>query len=99
MSRVTDVYTLLKDDFKDILQEIKKAEVDVALGDEKNQKGDSHVQLQDLCGIEMSTEMACKIMNKIFPKIREWQSRPLNLAAYVVLGVTTGGTRRYSASQ
>ena len=35
---VTDVYSLLKDSFKDILQELLEAEMDATLGYEKNQK-------------------------------------------------------------
>ena len=35
---VTDVYSLLKDSFKDILQELMEAEMDATLGYEKNQK-------------------------------------------------------------
>ena len=37
---VADVYTLLKDSFKDILQELMEAELDATLGYQKNQKGD-----------------------------------------------------------
>ena len=37
---VADVYALLRDSFKDILQELMEAEMDAALGYEKNQKGD-----------------------------------------------------------
>ena len=37
---VTDVYSLLKDSFKDILQELMEAEMDATLGYEKNHKGD-----------------------------------------------------------
>ena len=40
ISSVADVYALLKDSFKDILQELMEAELDVALGYEKNHKGD-----------------------------------------------------------
>ena len=40
ISSVADVYTLLRDGFKDILQELMEAELDAALGYEKNQKGD-----------------------------------------------------------
>ncbi len=39
LSSVADVYALLKDSFKDILQELMEAELDVSLGYEKNQKG------------------------------------------------------------
>ena len=35
-----DVYSLLKESFKDILQELMEAELDASLGYEKNQKGD-----------------------------------------------------------
>ena len=38
ISSVTDVYSLLKDSFKDILQELMEAEMDATLGYEKNQK-------------------------------------------------------------
>ena len=41
ISSVTDVYSLLKDSFKDILQqELMEAEMDATLGYEKNQQGD-----------------------------------------------------------
>ena len=40
ISSVADVYTLLRDSFKDILQELLEAEMDASLGYEKNQKGD-----------------------------------------------------------
>lgn len=37
---VTDVYELLKDSFKDILQELMEAELEATLGYAKNQKQD-----------------------------------------------------------
>ena len=40
LNSVADVYTLLRDSFKDILQELMEAELDAALGYEKNHKGD-----------------------------------------------------------
>ena len=40
ISSVADVYALLKDSFKDILQELMEAELDATLGYEKNRKGD-----------------------------------------------------------
>ena len=40
ISSVADVYSLLKESFKDILQELMEAELDAALGYEKNQKAD-----------------------------------------------------------
>ena len=39
INSVADVYALLKDSFKDILQELMEAEMDASLGYEKNQKG------------------------------------------------------------
>lgn len=39
INSVADVYALLKDSFKDILQELMEAEMDAALGYGKNQKG------------------------------------------------------------
>ena len=38
INSVADVYSLLKDSFKDILQEIMEAEMDATLGYEKNRK-------------------------------------------------------------
>ncbi len=40
LNNVADVYSLLKESFKDILQELMEAELDASLGYEKNQKGD-----------------------------------------------------------
>ena len=40
ISSLADVYSLLKESFKDILQELMEAELDASLGYEKNQKGD-----------------------------------------------------------
>ena len=40
ISSVADVYSLLRESFKDILQELMEAELDASLGYEKNQKGD-----------------------------------------------------------
>jgi len=40
LNSVTDVYALLRDSFKDILQELMEAELDAALGYEKNNRGD-----------------------------------------------------------
>ena len=40
ITSVADVYALLKDSFKDILQELLEAEMDATLGYEKNCKGD-----------------------------------------------------------
>ena len=40
INSVADIYALLKDSFKDILQELMEAELDATLGYEKNHKGD-----------------------------------------------------------
>ena len=40
ISTVADVYSLLKESFKDILQELMEVELDASLGYQKNQKGD-----------------------------------------------------------
>ena len=40
INSITDIYALLKEGFKDILQELMEAEMDVTLGYEKNQKGE-----------------------------------------------------------
>ncbi len=40
LNSVADVYALLRDSFKDILQELMEAELDASLGYEKNRKGD-----------------------------------------------------------
>ena len=41
ISSVNDVYELLRDGFKDILQELLEAEMNVTLGYEKNKKGNT----------------------------------------------------------
>ena len=38
---------------------------------------DIHDQLQELFGIELSAEMVSKIIDKILPQVKEWQSCPL----------------------
>ena len=40
LNSVADVYSLLKESFKDILQELMEAELDASLGYVKNQKGE-----------------------------------------------------------
>ena len=137
LNSVADDYSLLRDSFKDILQELMEAELDASFGYEKNpvksQYGefqidvprdrdgefepklmqsvtpqtkhlpcqswkrsgkngegntslyargmstrDIHDQIQELYGMEMSAEMVSKIIDRILPEIKEWQSRPLN---------------------
>ena len=41
LNSVADVYSLLRDSFKDILQELMEAELDATLGYQKNCKGGS----------------------------------------------------------
>ena len=43
INSIADIYTLLKDSFNDILQELMEAELDATLGYEKNHKGASAV--------------------------------------------------------
>lgn len=40
ITSVADVYSLLKEGFKNILQELREAELDASLGYEKHKKGD-----------------------------------------------------------
>ncbi len=40
LNSVADVYSLLRDSFKDILQKLMEAELDATPGYQKNQKGD-----------------------------------------------------------
>ena len=47
INSVADIYTLLKDSFKDILQELMEAELDATLGYEKNQRVDIVVWMED----------------------------------------------------
>ena len=47
ISSVTDVYSLLKDSFKDILQELMEAEMDATLGYEKNQNQNESSQTNE----------------------------------------------------
>ena len=48
LKSVADVYSLLRDSFKDILQELMEAELDVSLGYEKNQKGMSSPPIREM---------------------------------------------------
>ena len=48
ITSVADVYSLLRDSFKDILQELMEAEMDATLGYGKNQKGDIPVSYTHL---------------------------------------------------
>ena len=47
INSVADIYTLLKDSFKDIPQELMEAELDATLGYEKNQRVDIVVWMED----------------------------------------------------
>ena len=57
LSSVTDVYALLRDSFKDILQELMEAELDATLGYEKNRKGDLQTD-NNAMGIPQRTSRA-----------------------------------------
>jgi transposase-like protein len=46
---------------------------------------DIHDQLKDLYGIEPSVEMVSRIMDKILPQAKEWQSRPLAPSTHSLL--------------
>ena len=92
ISSVADVYALLKDSFKDILQELMEAELDATLGYEKNHKGDLQTD-------NKRNGYSTKNLNPVYPfvfmdcihyKVRE-DGRILSRAAYVVLGVTVEG--------
>ncbi len=39
---------------------------------------DSHDQIKDIYGIEVSAEMVSKITERIVPEIKEWQNRSLD---------------------
>ena len=87
ISSVADVYSLLKESFKDILQEFMEAELDATLGHEKNQKGDlltdnkrnghSPKALKSQYG-EFQIDVPRDITDKVLPQVKEWQSRSLN---------------------
>ena len=47
INSVADIYTLLKDSFKDIPQELMEAELDATSGYEKNQRVDIVVWMED----------------------------------------------------
>ena len=57
INSVADIYTVLKESFKDIQQELMEAELDATLGYEKNHKGD----------LQTIKEMVSKITDKILP--------------------------------
>ncbi len=78
ISSVADVYALLKESFKDILQELLEAEMDASLGYEKNQKG------------PLNPVYPFVFMDCIHYKVRE-DDWILSRAAYVVLGITVDG--------
>ena len=71
ISSVTDVYSLLKDSFKDILQELLEAEMDASIGYDKNQKGDldfsqvTSVNLDEYKGLSGDNDQSYRyFMNK-----------------------------------
>lgn len=50
----------------------------ISLYDRGMSTRDIHDQLKEFYGIELSAEMVSKITDRILPKIKEWQSRPLH---------------------
>ena len=68
ITSVTDVYSVLKESFKDILQELMEAELDATLGYEKNQKSDFFAFLpsNDSPESKKSTNNSIAYLSKIF---------------------------------
>lgn len=60
LNSVADVYSLLRDSFKDILQELMEAELDATLGYEKNCKG----------GLQTDNKRNGEFEPKLIPKYR-----------------------------
>ncbi len=65
LNSVTDVYAyaLLRDSFKDILQELMKAELDATLGYEKNNKGD--LQTDNKRNGHSTKNLVCRDSNQL----------------------------------
>ena len=81
-----DVYALLKESFKDLLQELLEAELDVSMGYDKNNKGDmdtdnkrngySPKTVESEFG-EFQLDILRDCKGEFEPEIKEQQSRPL----------------------
>ena len=63
LNSVTDVYALLRDSFKDILQELIEAELDATLGYEKNNKGD--LQTDNKRNGHSTKNLVCRDSNQL----------------------------------
>ena len=63
LNSVTDVYALLRDSFKDILQELMEAELDATLGYEKNNKGD--LQTDNKRNGHSTKNLVCRDSNQL----------------------------------
>ena len=70
INSVADIYTLLKDSFKDIPQELMEAELDATPGYEKNQRVDivviGFIFMAIVCGLLMQVKKDKKIVNIVF---------------------------------
>ena len=86
LKSVGDVYTLLKNSFKDLLQELLEAEMDATLGYNKNDKGEvesdnkrngySPKTVKSEFG-EFQLDIPRDRKGEFEPEIKEWQSRPM----------------------
>ena len=76
INSVADIYTLLKDSFKDILQELMEAELDATPGYEKNQRVDIVVWMEDNICIYRYGEIlhASAVLLKLFMSDRDYMS-------------------------
>ena len=74
INSVADIYTLLKDSFKDILQELMEAELDATLGYEKNHKGVNTVNFkstyQETVTVSLNQNSSLNT-REIFPGLRK----------------------------
>lgn len=84
ISSAADVYALLKDSFKDILQELMEAEMVSKITDK------ILPEVKEWQSRPLNPVYPFVFMNCIHYKVRE-DGRILSRAAYVVLGVTTEG--------
>ena len=76
INSVADIYTLLKDSFKDIPQELMEAELDATPGYEKNQRVDIVVWMEDNICIYRYGEIlhASAVLLKLFMSDRDYMS-------------------------
>jgi len=90
LSSVADVYSLLKDSFKGILQELMEAEPDASLGYEKNQKGNVRTSNKRNGHPSKTLKSRYGEFQIYVPRDREG-GRILSRAAYIVPGITAEG--------